>query len=235
VLKKVAAMLRHDVVPVARRGEVYQQASKHSIASAIPLCVREPRITIAFVHAPEHGRHQGTIEVAEAYLGEIRMFAFGFAPRGWALCNGQLMAIAQNQAVFALLGTTYGGNGVQTFALPDMRSRAPLHVGQGTGLTFRTQGEIGGEESHTLTINELPQHTHLLQAAVTPTTGTPGASVVLAAPTSSKLYRSGGSTSANPNPASVAPAGGNQPHPNLQPYTVVSFAICLQGIFPSRN
>jgi microcystin-dependent protein len=235
VLEEVAAMLRHEGVPVARRREVYQQASKPGIASAIPLCVQRLRITIASVHAPEHGRQQGTIEVAEAYLGEIRMFAFGFAPRGWALCNGQLMAIAQNQAVFALLGTIYGGNGVQTFALPDMRSRAPVHLGQGPGLSFRVQGEIGGEENHTLTISEMPQHLHLLQVAGTPTTGTPGAGVILATPTSSKLYRGSGSASVHPNPASIAPAGGNQPHPNLQPYTVVSFAICLQGIFPSRN
>jgi microcystin-dependent protein len=173
--------------------------------------------------------------VAEAYLGEIRMFAFGFAPRGWALCNGQLMSIAQNTAVFSLLGTTYGGNGVQTFALPDMRSRAPVHTGQGPGLSFRTQGQTGGEENHTLTINEIPQHNHLVQVAGTPTTGTPAADVILATPTSSKLYRSGGSTSTSPNPASIAPTGGNQPHPNLQPYTVVNFAIALQGIFPSRN
>lgn len=169
------------------------------------------------------------------YLGEIRMFGFNFAPHGYALCAGQLMAIQQNTALFSLLGTYYGGNGVTTFALPDLRSRAPIHVGMGPGLSGRVQGQIGGEEGHTLNLNEIPQHNHLVQVGGTPTTGVPDGTTVLAAPASAKLFRQGGSPSVSLSPSDIALTGNNQPHSNLQPYLVVNFSIALQGIFPSRN
>lgn len=164
-------------------------------------------------------------------MSEIRMFSFDFPPRGWAKCDGQLLAIAQNQALFSLLGTTFGGNGVQTFALPDLRSRVPLHMGSSPGTSNRVLGERGGEENHTLTVNELPQHTHLMQAAGAATTGDPNGAI-LAAPATSKPYRSG---TADGTLAGIAPNGGNQAHPNIQPYLTVNFAIALQGIFPSRS
>jgi microcystin-dependent protein len=172
--------------------------------------------------------------MATPFLGEIRMFGFDFPPRGWATCAGQLLAINQNQALFSLLGTTYGGNGQTTFALPDLRGRAPIHVGQGPGLGSRSLGEQGGTQQHTLLASELPQHTHLVQVAGAPTTGTPAGNV-LAAPPGSQLFRSGGGPSAPLSPAAVAQAGASQPHPNMQPYAVVNISIALQGIFPSRN
>jgi microcystin-dependent protein len=173
--------------------------------------------------------------MATPYLGEIRMFGFDFPPRGWATCAGQLLAINQNQALFSLLGTTYGGNGQTTFALPDLRGRAPIHVGQGPGLGLRSLGERSGEEQHALIVTELPQHTHFVQVAGAPTTGTPAANVVLAAPTGSRLFRSGAGPSTALSPTAVAPTGGSQVHPNMQPYAVVNISIALQGVFPSRN
>jgi microcystin-dependent protein len=161
------------------------------------------------------------------FLGEIRIVAFNFAPRGWAFCNGQLLPINQNQALFSLLGTTYGGNGQTTFALPDLRGRVPFHVGNGF-----TQGQQGGEENHTLAIGELPAHTH-------PATGS-SASANAVAP-SGNLWgslSSGGYAQAPDttlNPASIAGVGGGQPHNNMAPYLVLNFAIALQGIFPSRS
>ena len=172
--------------------------------------------------------------MSEAYIGEIRMFGFNFAPRGWATCSGQIMPIAQNQALFSLLGTMYGGNGQTTFALPDLRGRAPLHVGQGPGLANRTQGEVGGTEASMLALNEMPQHTHLMRAGDAPSTGTPAANTVLAAPTTGRLFRSGAVADATLAPTAGF-AGGNQPHENMQPFTVVNFSIAIQGIFPSRN
>lgn len=158
------------------------------------------------------------------------MFAFDFAPRSWALCNGQIMSIAQNQALFSLLGTTYGGNGQTTFALPDLRSCVPIHMGAGF-----TQGERGGEERHTLIANELPMHNHYFQVGATPTTGSP-ASALLSAPSTSKLYRSGSAHTTALASASLDTSGSNLPHDNVQPYLVVNFAMAITtGIFPSRN
>ena len=173
--------------------------------------------------------------MATPYLGEIRMFGFDFPPRGWAVCAGQLLAISQNQALFSLLGTTYGGNGQTTFALPDLRGRAPIHAGNGPGLVARVLGERSGEEQHTLITSELPQHAHLAQVAGAPTTGTPAGDVVLAAPAGSRLFRSGTAPSATLAAASVGLSGGGQPHPNMQPYAVMNISIALQGVFPSRN
>jgi microcystin-dependent protein len=174
--------------------------------------------------------------MSEPFLGEIRMVGFNFAPRGWAFCAGQLMSIAQNTALFSLLGTTYGGDGRVTFGLPDYRGRAPMSFGQGPGLTNRVQGEASGSETVTLISSEMPMHNHLVNAnnsagAVnTPNgsflAGTARGAVALYAATSD------GSVLA---PQSVGLAGGNQPHNNLQPYLVVNFVIALQGIFPSRS
>ena len=163
------------------------------------------------------------------FLGEIRWVAFGFAPKGWALCNGQLLPINQNQALFSLLGTTFGGNGVTTFALPDLRSRAPIHVSPGYVL-----GSAGGEENHTLTLAELPPHTHALKAD--PREGT------AAAPTGNYPAKTSGGTSAYGSSVtgslasdSIGATGGSQPHGNMKPYIILNCIIATQGIFPSPN
>lgn len=180
------------------------------------------------------GGGKGESPVTTPFLGEIRMYGFNFAPRGWAACDGQVLSISQNSALFALLGTMYGGNGQTTFALPDLRGRAPIHVGQGPGLSSRVQGQQVGEEQHTLIVSEVPLHNHSMRAAGVPTTGTPASTAVLAAPDTSRLYRSGTSPDTLLAPT-IMPTGGNQPHLNMQPFTVVNFSIALQGIFPSRN
>ena len=170
--------------------------------------------------------------MAEAFLGEIRMFGFNFAPEGWAMCNGQLLPINQNQALFSLLGTTYGGNGQTTFALPDMRSRAAMHFGQGYNL-----GQRGGEESHTVTVGEMPAHTHSINAqnAAGNDLRPAGAYPANAAP--AQIYSAGQTPASGVpmSPAMIASVGGSQGHENRQPYLVLSFIIALQGIFPSRN
>jgi microcystin-dependent protein len=181
--------------------------------------------------------------VASPYVSEIRMMAFNFAPRGWALCNGQTLAIQQNQALFALLGTTYGGNGTTTFQLPNLQGRIPLHMGPGF-----IEGQNAGEVTHTLTLPEMPSHSHLVQAknaqADLDATGTtPGPTVVLAQAAAStnpvkdvQIYGTLPINSAgNFASGAISMTGGNQPHPNQQPYLVISFCISLQGIFPSRN
>jgi microcystin-dependent protein len=165
--------------------------------------------------------------MAEPFLGEIRIFSFDYAPKGWALCNGQLMPINQNQALFALLGTTYGGDGRTTFALPDIRGRSQIHFGNG-----HTLGESAGETAHTLSINELPTHTHSWQGNSQNATGSVAIGNVVAA--SNKLYAGAGALT-QINPATVASVGGSQPHENMQPYLTLSFAIALIGIFPSQN
>jgi len=162
------------------------------------------------------------------YLGEVKIIAFNFAPKGWALCNGQFLPINQNQALFSLLGTMYGGNGQTTFALPDLRGRTPIHQGNG-----HTQGEAAGEVAHTLTISELPTHTHVLNG--TSNAGTaPIPLTNLLATGATQLYAPPGTLAAM-NAASVGNTGGSQPHENRQPYSVVNFAIALQGAFPSQN
>jgi microcystin-dependent protein len=168
--------------------------------------------------------------MAEPFLSEIRLFSFVFAPKGWALCNGQLLPINQNQALFSLLGTTYGGNGQTNFALPDLRGRVSQHVGNG-----HTLGERGGEEAHTLSANELPQHIHTLNAAQANADSGNIAGTSLAA--FNNGYRQPGSPG-NPvalNSASIANTGGSQPHNNMSPFLALNFSIALQGIFPSPN
>jgi len=168
--------------------------------------------------------------VAEPFLSEIRLMSFVFAPKGWALCNGQLLPINQNQALFSLLGTTYGGDGRVNFALPDLRARVPIHVGSG-----HTLGERGGEPAHTLSIAELPQHVHGWNAKASPaTTATPDATSMLAASTGDSAWGPASNLVAM-SPGAILNTGGSQAHENMQPFLVLSFCIALQGIFPSPN
>lgn len=173
--------------------------------------------------------------MADQFVGEIRPFAGNFAPIGWALCNGQLLPIAQNTALFSLLGTQYGGNGTSNFALPDLQERFPMGQGQGPGLSDRVIGETTGSATVTLLASEIPFHTHELRTAPSPTTGTASAAVALA-PVSggASMYRAPGANQRALAPESVGSAGGNQPHDNRQPYQALTFIIALQGIFPSR-
>jgi microcystin-dependent protein len=170
--------------------------------------------------------------MAEPFLSEIRIMSFQFAPKGWALCNGQLMPINQNQPLFSLLGTTFGGDGRVNFALPDLRGRTPIHVGSG-----HTLGERGGEQAHTLSIAELPTHVHVAQgvnAAATTTDPTNG--FFAQAPAAiGAVYSTANSPLVALNPQSVANAGGSQAHLNMQPFLTLNFCIALQGIFPSPN
>jgi microcystin-dependent protein len=161
----------------------------------------------------------------EPFLGELRLMSFDFPPKSWALCNGQTLQIAQNQALFALLGTTYGGNGQTTFGLPDLQGRTAMHFGNGF-----TQGERAGQESHTLTAPEMPAHTHIVTASKA--NGNQADPKILAS--FSEGY-SGFNGPTTLNPATISNAGGSQPHENRQPYLVLSWCIALQGIFPSRN
>jgi microcystin-dependent protein len=166
--------------------------------------------------------------MAEPFLAEIRIFSINFAPKGWAMCNGQLLPINQNQALFSLLGTTYGGNGQTTFALPDLRARVPVHLGSGF-----TLGQSGGEAAHTLTQQELPAHMHMLQAS-SAAANTPSPAGNVLATTVNAIY--GGATNLAPLVAgSVANVGGSQAHENRQPHLALTFCIALQGIFPSQN
>ena len=168
--------------------------------------------------------------MSEPFLGELKMMSFGFAPKGWALCNGQFLPINQNQALFSLFGTTYGGNGQTTFALPDLRSRTPIHFGNGFTLCERA-----GEENHTITANETPQHTHSLMASnTTATTAVPGTTLALANSANYEAYRPA-TTPIPLQPTTVGAVGGSQPHNNMQPFLTVSFCVALQGIFPSQN
>ncbi len=161
------------------------------------------------------------------YLAEIRLFSFNFAPKGWAMCNGQFLPINQNQALFSLLGTTYGGNGQTTFALPDLRGRVPFHFGSSMAL-----GQLGGEEFHTLIQQELPTHLHLASGSHNPPTLLSPANAVWATHTAEGY---GPVPSGAMNPASITQVGGSQAHENRSPYLVVNFGIALQGIYPSRN
>ncbi|MDQ1731679.1 MAG: hypothetical protein QOK10_1838 [Pseudonocardiales bacterium] len=176
--------------------------------------------------------------MTDAFLAEIRMFSGNFAPAGWALCNGQLMPIAQNSALFALIGTTYGGNGTVTFALPNLQGSVPLQPGQGQGLSPRTAGEVGGSTTVNLSSQELPVHTH--RAAVRTTSGNstrPGGAVWATAAygrQTERVYASGQAPNALMSPLSSTFIGGNQPHNNMPPYLAVTFIIALQGIFPMR-
>jgi microcystin-dependent protein len=167
--------------------------------------------------------------MAEPFLSEIRIVSFGFAPKSWALCNGQLLPINQNQPLFSLLGTTFGGNGQTNFALPDLRGRIPVHVGSG-----HTLGERGGEAAHTLSISELPTHTHVLSATSATGTNTPSATSLLATSNPQQAYGAPAVLVAM-DPGTIANAGGSQAHPNMMPFLTLNFCIALAGIFPSPN
>jgi microcystin-dependent protein len=167
--------------------------------------------------------------MAEPFLSEIRIMSFGFPPKGWALCNGQLLPIAQNQALFSLLGTTFGGDGRQTFGLPDLRGRSAIHEGSG-----HTLGEKAGEQGHTLSISELPTHTHVFNASTAGATANPPGGNYLGQ--SSGVFLYGAASNLQPMGASaLGPTGGSQAHMNMQPFLVLNFCIALQGIFPSQN
>ena len=165
--------------------------------------------------------------MSEPFLSEIKIVSFNFPPKGWAFCNGQFLPINQNQALFSLLGTTYGGNGQTTFALPDVRGRIPIHMGNG-----HTLGEKAGTSSVTVNIQQLPQHVHFAQATnANGTQAVPGASVLGAL---NNAYKAP-SNNATLSPSTIGSVGGSQPHENRQPYLVLNFIIALQGIFPSQN
>jgi microcystin-dependent protein len=174
--------------------------------------------------------------MADPFVAEIRIFPFNFAPKGWAWCDGQLLPLSQNTALFSLLGTTYGGNGKSNFALPDLQGRAPMHPGQGSGLSLHDLGETGGSETVTLLESEIPAHAHALRASVEPADGRlPSPSVALATSTGAFAYAPGGSPIAAMAPEALPPAGGDQPHNNMQPYLTFYFCIALQGVFPPRS
>jgi microcystin-dependent protein len=164
------------------------------------------------------------------------MFTGNFAPQGWATCDGQLLPINQNTALFAILGTTYGGNGIQTFALPDLRGRAPIHPGQGPGLSPYNLGQLGGSENTTLLVNNLPQHTHLVNCkSAGGNQAAPGGGLPAVESTGTSLDYSSNPPDGTMSPQMIAPAGQNQPFPTVQPFACVNFIIALQGIFPSRG
>ena len=170
--------------------------------------------------------------MTQPFIGEVRMFSFNFPPRGWAQCSGQLLAINQNQALFSILGTTYGGDGRTTFALPDLRGRVPVHMGQGAGLSSYNEGQLGGQETHTLIQSEIPAHTHSSSAS---------SNAADVASPANAFWADGGVSAYSATPstalsgAALSSAGGSQPHENRSPYLTVNFCIALVGIFPSRN
>jgi microcystin-dependent protein len=176
--------------------------------------------------------------MSQPFIGEIRMFAGNFAPANWAFCNGQLLAISQNTALFSLIGTTYGGDGQTTFQLPDLRSRVPIHQGTSGASTY-VQGQLGGVENVTLSVSQLPAHDHAFVSTVSAGVDTPAGSV-LGIPASASLFVGTDANGDNPNTGTLSASsntsvGGNQPHANLMPYLCTSFIISLFGIYPSQN
>jgi microcystin-dependent protein len=177
--------------------------------------------------------------MADPFLAEIRIFPFNFAPKGWAWCDGQILPLSQNTALFALLGTTYGGDGKSTFALPDLQGSAPMHPGQGPGLSLHDLGETGGSETVTLLITEMPLHNHIPVNArasggqANPTGNMWGTSS--AAKVAANFYAPAATPSVNMNAVALANSGGSQPHNNMMPYLTFYFCIALQGVFPPRT
>jgi microcystin-dependent protein len=173
--------------------------------------------------------------MAEPFIGQIMIFGGNFPPKGWAFCDGSLLPIAQNSALFSILGVMYGGNGTTTFALPDLRGRVPIGMGQGLGLSNYVEGQAGGQEFHTLVANEIPVHTHAVTVSVSNEANTPqnrpGGNVLGAA----NIYDLPASADASLGGVSAGAAGGNQPHENRQPYLAVNYIIALVGIYPSRG
>jgi microcystin-dependent protein len=179
--------------------------------------------------------------MSEPFLGEIRVFAFNFNPRNWAFCNGALIPISQNTALFSILGTSFGGNGTTNFGLPDLRGRAAIGAGNGPGLTPQSVGQTGGNSTVTLTTTQIPAHNHVLNAAtLTPpnpaqNVASPTSSAVLGLSAPNNIYIDPVAPNTTLTSASISPTGGGQPHENMQPYLAVNFCIATQGIFPSRN
>jgi microcystin-dependent protein len=177
--------------------------------------------------------------MSDQFVAEIRIFPFNFAPKGWAFCNGQLLPISQNTALFSLLGTTYGGDGKSTFALPNLQGQTPMQSGQGSGLSLRDLGEIGGAENVTLLVTEIPSHAHFAQAGPNNTQlPTPVGNVWTSGlKTGPSLYTPSGTGNADVamNPLATSITGGSQPHNNLMPFLTLNFCIALQGIFPPRT
>jgi microcystin-dependent protein len=171
--------------------------------------------------------------MADPFVAEIRIFPFNFAPRGWAWCDGQLLPLSQNTALFSLLGTTYGGNGKSNFALPDLQGRAPMHPGQGPGLSLHDLGETGGSDTVTLLESEIPAHSHNFMGVnrVANRRGVTGVTMG----TGNTIFVSGSSFNAQMAAETLTPTGGNQPHNNMQPYLTFYFCIALQGVFPPRG
>jgi microcystin-dependent protein len=175
--------------------------------------------------------------MADPFVAEIRIFPFNFAPNGWAWCDGQLLPLSQNTALFSLLGTTYGGNGKSNFALPDLQGNAPMFWGQGPGLSLYDLGQTGGSQTVSLLESEIPSHTHgVMAAAQIATTGVPSPSVGPARSRGMNLYQANVTQNiVQMSPSAIAPAGGNQPHNNMMPFLTFYFCIALQGVFPPRG
>ena len=171
--------------------------------------------------------------MSEPFLAEIRMVGFNFAPRGWAFCDGQILPINQNQSLYSLLGTTYGGDGRTSFGLPDLRGRTPIHVGRSNGGADHTLGQKSGEETHTLSAAEMPNHDHVLEASSADGNNFNPTGLVLAKATVATYVAP--AQLVNMNSGAVANVGGGQAHDNMQPYLAVNFCIALRGLFPSRN
>jgi microcystin-dependent protein len=171
--------------------------------------------------------------MSDQFVAEIRAFPFNFAPVGWAQCNGQIISISQNTAVFSLLGTNFGGNGVSNFQLPNLQGSFPLAYGQGAGLTNRDIGEVGGSPTVALTVSELPAHSHTVVCAGAGNTDSPAGA--LFADSSAAAYGPPGTGTVNMRPTIVSSAGANQPHNNMPPYLALNFCIALEGIFPPRS
>lgn len=172
--------------------------------------------------------------MADPFVAEIRIFPFNFAPKGWAWCDGQILPLSQNTALFSLLGTTYGGDGKSNFALPDLQGRAAMHPGQGPGLSLHDLGETGGSETVSLLESEIPSHSHALSTSVRPADSLNPAT--LSPGTGNNMYvAAAGASLVDAAPQALAPAGGDQPHNNMQPYLTFYFCIALQGVFPPRT
>jgi microcystin-dependent protein len=174
--------------------------------------------------------------MSEPFLAEVRIVGFNFAPRGWAFCDGQILPINQNQSLYSLLGTTYGGDGRTSFALPDLRGRAPIHVGRSDGGGQHTLGQKSGEETHTLSANEMPQHTHAFHGINEPASNrTDQPAGAFLSKSASDLYSTEPTALVSLGAGTISNAGGGQAHDNMQPYLALNFCIALQGLFPSRN